>query len=224
MRHPRFLLFVALFSAGLLTDAWAQSYLLRWTFNGDTATDLSVTTGFGDAVALSAALGPGETLGSVAAGHTGVSDGWAAAIHDYTAGDYFEFSLGVSPASAYAVDTITLYSGAYLNGATGWEVRSSVDGYSAVLGTGLTNQAGAGSLTNLGLELASGETFSFRVYGTGGVGTDVFNGFLVDDVTVSGSLTAASSPVPEPGSAGAWLGAVGLVGALGSRRRQRAVG
>ena len=216
MRASRFSLLVVLFTYGLSSGAVAQSFLERWTFDGDDVADMTVTTGFGAGVGAPATAS--VAFGSIGTG-TGAAELWAPSLTSYTPGDYFQFSLSLNVPNAYEVKTISLSSSSFMNGATGWEARSDLDGYTMVLGTGLTNLNSPTSLSNLGLDLGSNETFTFRIYGVGG-NAATFNGFSVDNVTVTGALVA--SAVPEPSTAAALLG-FGALGFVAAQRRRREV-
>ncbi len=216
LRSVRSCLGLVLFSVGLTSSGWAQSFLTRWTFDGaNDAADMSVTIGFGSSVGAVATAS--KAFNSISVG-TGAAEGWAPAIGSYAPGDYFEFTVNLNVPNAYVVNTISLSSSSFLNGASSWAVRSELDAYSAVLGTGLTNGNSPTSLSTLGLNIGGGDAFTFRVYGVGG-NAATFNGFGVDNVTVSGSLVAASA-VPEP-SAFAALCGISVLGLTLTRRRRR---
>lgn len=206
--RPALAAFFFLVIAG--ASAQGQVFLTRWTFNGDDVVDMSVTTGFGPMTAL-----PATASGALSS--LGAGAGWAPSFSSYSPGDYFEFSLSATAGGAFAVDTISLVTSASLNGATQWEVRSTLDGYSTVLGTGVTDEAGSDTLHDLGLAVGPGQAFTFRVYGLGG-NSDAIFGFSVDDVTVTGAVSA----VPEPSTYAALAGA-GALGLAWWRRRRGVV-
>lgn len=194
----------------------AQNFLTRWTFDGPDSVDMSLTTGFGPVQAQGATTS--STYNS-----TGVyaTEGWAPAIAAYNPGSYFEFTLSATDFTApYTVNRIAFDSASFLNGATGWEVRSNLDNFSLVLGSGATNTPSGANLTNLGLDIGAGQFFTFRIIGTGAGAADVFNGFIVDHVTLTGAI-GATSAVPEPSTYAAILGACAIIGAVIQRRRLR---
>jgi hypothetical protein len=192
--------------------AHAQSFLVRWTFDGDTGVDMGVTTGFGAVQALGATSS--STYNSTA---TYATEFWAPAIASYNPGSYFEFTLSPTDFNApYTISSIRFDSASFLNGATGWEVRTNLDSYSLVLGSGAT--PASANLTSLDLAVDAGDFFTFRIIGTGANDTDVFNGFIVDHVTVSGSIGTPSA-VPEPSTYAVLLGAAAIIGTCIHRRR-----
>jgi hypothetical protein len=192
----------------------AESFLTRWTFDGATGVDMGITTGFGPVQGQGALSS--STYGSTS---TYATVGWAPTISSYNPGSYFEFTLSATDITApYTINGIDFHSASFLNGATGWEVRSNLDNFSLVLGSGATNTPSGANLTNLGLDIGAGESFTFRIIGTGANAANVFNGFIVDEVTVTG---VAISAVPEPSTYAAICGALAIIGTVIQRRRMR---
>jgi hypothetical protein len=211
MKISRLFLFVVLF-ATLSSFAHAQNFLVRWTFDGDSGVDMGVTTGFGAVQALGATSS--STYNSTG---TYATEFWAPAIASYNPGSYFEFTLSPTDFNApYTIKSITFDNASFLNGATGWEVRTNGDNYSLVLGSGATPSSA--SLTSLDLAVDAGDFFTFRIIGNGANDTDVYNGFIVDHVTVTGSIGTPSA-VPEPSTYAVLLGAAAIIGTLVYRRR-----
>lgn len=211
MKSP---LVICILFAVVFSSASAQNFLTRWTFEGDTGVDMGITTGFGPVQPQGATTS--STYNSTG---TYATDAWAPAIATYNPGSYFEFTLSATDFTApYTVNSIAFDSASFLNGATGWEVRSNLDNFSLVLGSGATHDSA--SLTNLGLDIGAGQFFTFRIIGTGANAADVYNGFIVDHVTVTGAIGAVSA-VPEPSTYAAILGAFAIIGAVIQRRRMR---
>ncbi|MCB1103088.1 MAG: hypothetical protein H7A44_02125 [Opitutaceae bacterium] len=209
------LVIIILFAA-VFSSASAQNFLTRWTFEGDTGVNMGITTGFGPVQPQGATTS--STYNSTG---THATDAWAPAIATYNPGSYFEFTLSATDFTApYTVNSIAFDSASFLNGATGWEVRSNLDNFSLVLGSGATNTPSGANLTNLGLDVGAGQFFTFRIIGTGANAADVYNGFIVDQVTVTGAIGAVSA-VPEPSTYAAILGAFAIIGAVIQRRRMR---
>lgn len=212
--NPRHILAIITLLIAAVPCANAQNFLTRWTFDGADSVNMSATVGFGAVLAQGASSSSTYNSTSVYA-----TEGWAPAIATYNPGSYFEFTLSATDFNApYAINSITFDSASFLNGATGWEVRSSLDNYSLVLGSGATNTPTSASLSNLGLSVGAGDFFTFRIIGTGANAADVYNGFIVDHVTVTGAIGAVSA-VPEPSTYAVILGACAIIGAVIHRRR-----
>jgi hypothetical protein len=211
----RAFLLLTLFAGALASPLLASSYLVQWTFGDSSPVDMSLTTGFGPTAPDAATSN--EVYGSVGTSSTGAKEGYAPVITTYNAGDYFQFSFSLSVSDPYVVNTVSFYARSFLDGATGWELKSSADGYSLVLGSGLTNQVSQQTVGSLGIAQSGNSTFTFRIFGTGG-NADAFNGFVLDSVTVSG----ATSAVPEPSTYAAMFGLAALA-VVGLRRRLRSV-
>lgn len=202
---------------GLLTSflpaAQAQDFVLRWTFDGDGGVNMNATTSLGPVIAHEALSS--STYNTVGVG-TGATEFWAPAIHNYNSGSFFEFTLGLDGlADPYVIDRIRFSSASFLHGATDWELRTALDTYTSVLASGATNTPAAANVPGLNLTFGGGDLFTFRLIGTGG-NADVFNGFIVDHVTVYGSVSA----IPEPSTYAALLGFTAIIGAMVHRRRR----
>lgn len=214
MRYISGLLLLTLLLSVATQRVTAQAYWVQWNFNGADGVDMSSTSGSGPIVPTPAMVAFDEPINSVGVGQ-GATTGWAPAIDDYFPGVFFEFTFTISDPVSYTVDAITFYAGASGAGATHFQLRSSADDYNLILGTGETNAAGPTTFNNLNLGGSVGEPFTFRISGIGGT-SGAFNGFSVDDVTVSGM--AGASPIPEPSSMAALMG-LGVMGWSLMRRR-----
>jgi len=130
---------------------------------------------------------------------------------------YFQWTL--QPNAGYAID-FTNITGQWQRSGTGptsYVVRTSLDGYTAVLASG--SITGEGSATSFNLNLGSSTLdevagpISIRLYASGA--TNPAGTFSINNFVVDGSVFEAI--VPEPAS----LGLLGLGGLMLARRGRR---
>lgn len=143
--------------------------------------------------------------------------------------DYYGFSLAPTAGNVMTITGISFGERRSLTGIRTFELRSSMDNFTAAIAGSVTSIPDDVSIRNQ--TIAVGAVFanlpasvSFRIYGynaEGGTGTwrlqnhPSFSGLLVD-----GTTSAASAAVPEPATA---LACLGLIGSwvLGSWRLRR---
>jgi hypothetical protein len=144
---------------------------------------------------------------------------------------YFSFTL--TPTSGYVINPSSLTFSTVFNGTDGaaavsanYFVRSSLDGFSANIGSTLTENYQTGSVFTLqAVDLSGGAyqsivgTVEFRIYV---YDSSAANGryVRVDNVTLTG---AATSAIPEPSTAGLMLGGLALSATLVNRRPRRSL-
>ena len=156
----------------------------------------------------------------------------------WTSGGYVEF--GFTVASGYHANLDSLYFGSKVSatGPTSLIVKTSADSFTNAFTTIAMNNTTTGTpyinnVVNLSslAAIASGNTFSIRLYGTGATGTGgtlrvsdyldaagtlgTANTYYFD--TITGTVAADATPTPIP--AAAWLLGSGLMGLMGIRRR-----
>jgi hypothetical protein len=160
--------------------------------------------------------GPGGTSPLYTAGSGGgyfAAAGWTGTA---PGSNYFEFILTPDAGYAFSATSMTFGYRATATGPTNFAVRSSADAYASNLTSGTITgdstwrSAGALSITLSGINTAT----TFRIFGSGA--SSSLGTFRVDDVTVSGSVTA----VPEPSTYAAILGAMALTSVLICQRRR----
>jgi hypothetical protein len=133
--------------------------------------------------------------------------------------NYFQFTLTPDFGQELDITGLTFGYRATATGPTAFTVRSSADGYvsdlisGSITGDSTWHDSGALAFTLSDLDQAT----TFRIYGSGASST--LGTFRIDDVTLSGSVSA----VPEPSTYALMFGFVVLVGA-GLRRARRGSG
>lgn len=213
----RHLLSVVTLFIAVTSFAQTENFGLTWTFDGGEVGnihyDKTATTGYGPVQAVV------PSSNRAFSGTGGYS--WAAAIDYYNPDDYFAFTLSPTDITApYTISSISFQARAFLNGATGWELRSNLDNYSLVLGSGTPKDNKTFNLTGLDLSVGAGDPFTLLIIGKGVAAgyTDVFYGFIVDEIHVKGSIATASA-VPEPSTYALFLG-IATLGLVIVRRRR----
>lgn len=157
----------------------------------------------------------------------------------WTSGGYVEF--GFTVASGYHANLDSLYFGSKVSatGPTSLIVKTSADNFANAFTTIAMNNTITGtpyinnvvSLNSLAA-IASGNTFSIRLYGSGATSASgtlrvgdyldtagtlgTANTYYFD--TITGTVAADATPTPIP--AAAWLLGSGLLGLMGIRRRK----
>ena len=97
---------------------------------------------------------------------------------------YFTFSVAVSNGCELVPTRLTFTDQASSSGAKNWQVRSSLDGFAAALGSGTTHTSFASNTVNFsGLSLTNGSAV-FRIYGTNA--TQASGTWRLDNLRLSG--------------------------------------
>ena len=112
-----------------------------------------------------------------------ISDsGWN--VSDLSA--YFTFSVAVSNGYELVPTRLTFTDRISSSGPKNWQVRSSLDGYAAALGSGSTHTSFASNVVNMtGLALTNGSVV-FRIYGTNA--TQASGTWRLDNLRLSGYI------------------------------------
>lgn len=206
----------------LLLSSISHAQIITYTFDGDVASAATTTTGVVASDVTSNDNGFSYFAGS--SGDAISENEWEGSLGD----QFFNFSFTVS--SGYTL-SLTSLDFNHRRGGTGppttFEVRSSTDGFAGGWATGtvqsIDNTAvkttsgfsgvGVRSVTLTGFtNVAAGTTVSVRIGTSGATGSSAT--LLLDDVEVSGSVSA----VPEPASFAALAG-LAMLGFVASRRR-----
>jgi trimeric autotransporter adhesin len=193
----------------LLARAPAQVILSNSITNTNPSADNPFTAGQVAASHLSGSIGRGTGVAASPAVDRYSATGWNSSQLDTT--DYFSFIL--TPDSGYALSLLSFSYSSTTGGTgpTGFSLRSSVDGFTANIGS--PNSSGTTiTLTNTSFQsLSSG--IEFRLYGWGA--TSGSGAFGINDFSFSGTLSA----VPEPASYAVVAGLGALAFAWSARRR-----
>jgi hypothetical protein len=137
-----------------------------------------------------------------------------------TDNNYFEFT--VTPANGYQVtlSSVSFYYLATSSGPTSSSFQSNANSYGSNLANFSLTRAGSSPgvsdwhLANSSVSLTFSSPTTFRITGTG---ASAYNGsFKIDDVTLSGSVSA----VPEPSTYATIAGAAAFGAAAWKRRRK----
>ncbi|MFA6961342.1 MAG: hypothetical protein WC205_11375 [Opitutaceae bacterium] len=184
------------------------------------AGSFTVSSAFGASGGIGAATGSAFTLASV----TPASESLAVSGNSY-------FSFTLTPTSGYVINPSILTFSTVFNGTDGaaavsanYFVRSSLDGFSANIGSTFTENYQTGSVFTLQtVDLSGGAyqsivgTVEFRIYV---YDSSAANGryVRVDNVTLTG---AATSAIPEPVTASLMLGGLALLGVFAARIPRR---
>jgi len=127
------------------------------------------------------------------------------------------FSVTLTPDAGYTVtlNSISLGSRSTSTGPTSIAIYSSIDNYTAALGTGSSSSSwNFQTISFVGDSLTSavGDDVTLRIYGYGGGGSSSSYNWHVDDI----NFTVTVAAVPEPAAGGAIAGA-GLLALCGWR-------
>jgi hypothetical protein len=212
MRAPRFAT-VAFLAAAFASPGYAQAIFSNPITGTNPSTSNPFTTGQTVATNLTATgIGRGTGITGSNANDRYAATGWNSAA--LTTTDYFTWTL--TPAAGYQLDLVSFsYTGqASASGPTTFAFRSSIDSFTANIGTPTVS----GTTITLSSSAFQGLTgpIEFRLYGwnaSGATGT-----FSVNDFTFNGTLSA--SAIPEPSTYAAMAGLLTL-GAAAVRRHRR---
>lgn len=224
---------VALAGALLLPGACFGQALLQWNTNGNTGTETTEPSVFNDTNIAAANL----TLGSVNVAANGnrfggtnwfdTGDTNPTTLAESVAGnDYIQFIVNPNSGFMFTATSFTFIWDRSGTGPANVTLRSSLDGFTANLGTATGIVTGALATQNFSLTGLTDITtpVTFRLYGysataTGGTGGFDGPGGANPPVNVQllGS-TAAISAVPEPATVIAGIGAVLALGWHGRGR------
>ncbi len=196
------------------TFAWTGASAAIISTNSITGTDPSLgnpyATGIsGNANITASGIGRGAGLGASSAADRYSARSWSTGTFDAT--DYFTFTLDANDGYEINFDNFVYTGTASGTGPTAFALRSSVDAFTADIGsptaTGTTISLTAPPFQHLTAPV------EFRLYGysaTGGAGT-----FSINDYTFNGAVGA----IPEPNTLA--LVGVGSLLMLGNLRRTR---
>ncbi|MBP6397418.1 MAG: putative Ig domain-containing protein [Saprospiraceae bacterium] len=127
-------------------------------------------------------IGRGTGINGTNANNRYNANAWSSGTLD--ANDYFYFTI--TPNSSYEIDFVSfVYTGqSSMNGPTSFALRSSLDGYSANIGSPIANGATISLSASQFQNISS--TITFRLYGFGAV--DAGGTFSVNDFTFNGNV------------------------------------
>ncbi|MGY3090484.1 hypothetical protein ACVWYF_003539 [Hymenobacter sp. UYAg731] len=132
---------------------------------------------------------------------TGFSTSTASPAAGATTG-YYQFTFTAAAGNTANLTTLIVSDRSSGTGPTKWEVRTSLDGYTATVGAVQTNPTTTFtprpvSLTGTAALSTVTGAVTFRIYAYGGSNSGSGT-FAVDDVNLFGSLTAGTPPATEP--------------------------
>jgi len=164
--------------------------------------------------------GPGGTSPLYTAGSGGGYFAAAAWTGTAPGSNYFEFTLTPNAGYTLAATSMTFGYRATSTGPTSFAVRSSADAYASNLAAGsITGDSAWHSSGTLTITMSGINTpTTLRIFGSGA--SSSLGTFRVDDVTVTGSVTA----VPEPSAYAALLGVMVLTSVVIRRHRRTRAG
>ena len=222
---PRTILSSALFLA-FMCGVRAQ---IVWSFTDGTGAPSTTVTNISAGVLSAGNLAGTSSLAfnpTSASNHSGASGGNNAAVRTVASASlstssstYFEFT--VTPAAGYQISAtgLTLGSRSAGTGPTTLSLFSSVDSFSAALGSIVTSADSTWTsvtLSSFSVAAAANTPVTFRLYGAPS-GTTTSANWRVDDLAFS---VSALSAIPEPSTYAALAGTAALVGAGWLRRRR----
>jgi hypothetical protein len=184
------ILFIALLISSL---SWGQSIFTNpLTFASGVQSSPYTTGQTIDANITVSGISRGSGITGAAAANRYSANGWSTGAFD--ANDYFEFTL--TPNSGYEINFVSfVYTGQVSTGSPNYAFRSSVDGYTANIGTpvtaGTTISLSSGTYQNI----TSAITFRFYGYGMSAAGTT----YSINDFTFNG-VVATTAPCTTPTS------------------------
>jgi hypothetical protein len=196
------------------------NYAFQSSNGTSTDTDLSSTAGTFGATGLTTSFATGPFAGAT----TSIRATASSMPTALTTTSYFSFvitptaggalQLGGTAALTFTFSRATGFGGNEFN----WAVRSSLDNYTANLGTGATTGSGTAfnASINLGSQfnLTSSSAVTFRIYAFDGGATGTGTWGYLDNVVLNGTVT----PVPEPVNVA--LGVFGLCAVVGGVGRR----
>lgn len=132
-------------------------------------------------------IGRGSGITGTNANNRYNANGWSTSGIDMN--DYFEFTL--TPNSGYKINFVSfVYTGALSSGSSTHEFRSSVDGFTASIGSptaaGTTISLSGAAYQNITAAI------TFRLYGYGMA--DAGRTYSINDFTFNGTVAAATAP------------------------------
>jgi hypothetical protein len=180
--------------ASLILPALLSSFLMNaqvagWTFNG-----ILTGTGTANTIASSASLGPTIAAGGAFNGNVYYGEGsWPSGGIDLNA--YLEFSITPTAGHTLTVSSLSMQIRRSTTGSSGagpntWSLRSSLDGYSSNLSSGvLTTSSTPATVVSLGISFINlPAKITFRLYGYNAtISSGGLSRFVYDDIQVGGS-------------------------------------
>lgn len=133
---------------------------------------------------------------------------------------YFSVNLAVESGYTVSINSISFGSRSTSTGPQAAAIYSSTNSLGGDFGmSALSNNSAWGKYTPTLTSITGTSTIELRIYGYGGTGSanaSTIN-WRIDDLRVSGTVSA----VPEPSTYAALAGAAALLGVMVHRRRQR---
>ena len=189
MKTPKLKKITSLILPALLSSFLIHAQVAGWTFNG-----VLTGTGTANTTASNASLGPTIAAGGAFNGNVYYGEGnWPSGGIDLNA--YLEFSITPTVGHTVTVSSLSMQIRRSTTGSSGagpnnWSLRSSLDGYSSNLSSGvLTTSSTPATVVTLGISFINlPAKITFRLYGYNAtISTGGLSRFVFDDIQAGGS-------------------------------------
>ena len=189
MKKPKLKKIASLILPALLSSFLINAQVASWTFNG-----VLTGTGTANTTASNASLGSTIAAGGAFNGNVYYGEGnWPSGGIDLNA--YLEFSITPTAGHTVTVSSLSMQIRRSTTGSSGagpntWSLRSSLDGYSSNLSSGvLTTSSTPATVVTLGISFINlPAKITFRLYGYNAtISTGGLSRFVFDDIQAGGS-------------------------------------